>query len=170
MLSFTFAHLPQGHSKRNVQIMPGDVDLHKQDGFEKAIYIYYDINKINDDIFVKTNIKTQSDLICDRCIEQFLLDIDETIDLLLTTDPQLLREENEDIYLIPEGELDINITESIRQTLLVTLPVKKLCKENCSGLCQFCGTNLNENDCNCKDEHIDPRWEALKKIKFNTNS
>jgi len=170
MLSFSLAHLPEGHSKRDVQIMPGDVDLHEQDGFEKAIYIHYNINKVSDEVFVKANIKTQSDLICDRCIEQFLLDIDETINLVFTTDTQLSREENEDIYLITEAESNINITESVRQTLLVTLPVKKLCKESCHGLCQYCGTNLNENSCNCEDERIDPRWEALKKIKFNTNN
>ena len=50
--------------------------------------------------------------------------------------------------------------------VLVNWPMKVLCKEDCKGVCQFCGANLNEGQCSCK-KPVDPRLEALKQLLDN---
>ncbi|MGB9809870.1 MAG: YceD family protein, partial [Caldanaerobacter sp.] len=48
--------------------------------------------------------------------------------------------------------------------VILSLPMKFLCKEDCKGLCPICGTNLNYGSCSCKREDIDPRLEVLSKL------
>ena len=55
----------------------------------------------------------------------------------------------------------------LRDTILLSIPLKPLCREECKGLCPVCGKNLNEGECEHvkkKEEEIDPRWEKLKAL------
>lgn len=57
----------------------------------------------------------------------------------------------------------LNLSDQVWESLLVLLPAKLLCREDCAGLCQYCGANLNEGPCSCKPEE-DPRFEILRDI------
>ena len=59
---------------------------------------------------------------------------------------------------------EIDITSSIKRNLLLNLPMKVVCKEDCKGLCSICGSNLNHGDCGCDKTHIDPRFESLRSL------
>lgn len=166
MLNFDISNLNEGLSVKDIDILPERVDLGQNSEFQQEIQLHFEINKVGHEIFVKTTFNTTTTLECDRCLTPFTFDIKQTIDLVLTHDKQIMDKEEEDIYLITEGMTKVDITESIRQNLLLALPVKKICSDNCQGLCPQCGQNLNMNLCNCKHETIDPRWEALKQIKF----
>lgn len=63
-------------------------------------------------------------------------------------------------YSIYEGET-LDFDELVREQILLALPTRSLCKEECKGLCQTCGKNLNEGECGCAEKEIDPRWSAL---------
>ncbi|HDN80203.1 MAG: hypothetical protein DRI61_08575 [Chloroflexi bacterium] len=58
----------------------------------------------------------------------------------------------------------LDLTEVIRQNIIVNIPMRVLCKPDCAGLCPYCGHNLNLGPCECKREEIDPRWMPLKKL------
>lgn len=59
----------------------------------------------------------------------------------------------------------IDLTESLRDNVLVELPMKPLCSEDCQGLCQSCGTNLNHGHCSCtEDVTVDPRFAKLQAL------
>ena len=64
---------------------------------------------------------------------------------------------------LDKDQLDLN--EVVREQLLLNLPDRVLCTENCKGLCETCGANRNSTDCDCKQEEIDPRWAALQDLK-----
>ncbi|MDD2499121.1 MAG: DUF177 domain-containing protein, partial [Desulfitobacteriaceae bacterium] len=68
----------------------------------------------------------------------------------------------EEIYFY-EGD-KIDILPQVLQTILLELPMKVLCREDCKGLCPVCGTNLNIKECRCERESIDPRLAALKNL------
>jgi uncharacterized protein len=104
---------------------------------------------------------------CDRCLEKFTREIIAHSQIIYTEDYGLIdgEDEPEIIYLNPVEE-EICISEDIRQFILLSVPIKLLCSENCKGLCTNCGENLNTSECNCKEEFIDSRWENLKKLKF----
>ena len=63
-------------------------------------------------------------------------------------------------------ELDVDTL--INNEILINMPVKVLCKEECKGICPVCGGNLNEKECGCDTFVPDPRMAAIKDI-FNAN-
>ena len=67
----------------------------------------------------------------------------------------------EDYIVIDDASL--NLDEFVREEILLFLPNKILCKENCKGLCPKCGKNLNDGKCDCKKD-VDPRMEVLLQL------
>lgn len=75
---------------------------------------------------------------CDRCQETFSLNIPFNFGQFVT---------NEDILRLKHGIFALN--DLVKEAILVNIPIKLLCKEDCQGLCDNCGVNLNNNKCNC---------------------
>ncbi len=102
---------------------------------------------------------------CARCLspvsDSFSLDLEKTVatrDLLGDIDEFKL----DDYAIIEDGFIDID--EQLREQLEVEFPIRILCREDCKGLCSKCGKNLNEGECDCADEDIDPRMAPLKAL------
>ena len=58
----------------------------------------------------------------------------------------------------------LDLAPQVWETLLLLLPTKVLCREDCAGLCPGCGADLNEVPCSCKPDAGDPRFEALRSL------
>ncbi|MCQ6557959.1 YceD family protein [Paenibacillus mendelii] len=69
---------------------------------------------------------------------------------------------DEDVIVIDEDKLDLE--PLVEETMMLSLPFVPLCDEGCKGLCHTCGANLNEADCGCSKDRIDPRLAALKDL------
>ena len=102
---------------------------------------------------------------CARCLSpvsgKFSLDLKKTVaprNLLLDLDEDKL----DDYAIIEDGFLDMD--EQLRAQLEMEFPVRFLCHEDCKGLCQRCGKNLNEGKCECPEKEIDPRLAPLQEI------
>ncbi|HEX8473609.1 MAG TPA: DUF177 domain-containing protein [Pyrinomonadaceae bacterium] len=63
-----------------------------------------------------------------------------------------------------EGE-SVDVDDLVREQVLLALPMRPLCREDCKGLCPTCGTDLNVDACSCEQKEIDPRWAALASLK-----
>ncbi|WP_139904532.1 YceD family protein [Clostridium thermarum] len=100
-------------------------------------------------------------LMCSRCLEDFIYPIDIEIHEKFSAVPN---DEDESVIFI-DSDI-INLTELIENNILMSLPIKKLCSEDCQGLCQSCGCNLNKKTCNCDNGNVDPRLEKLKELFF----
>ena len=103
--------------------------------------------------------------VCARCLTplngSFTLDLEKT---LATKDMTLdIPEEKLDDYLIIEDGF-IDMDEHLIDQLEMEFPSRFLCKDDCLGLCQKCGCNLNHESCNCEAKEIDPRLLPLKAI------
>ena len=97
---------------------------------------------------------------CDRCGEETITPFEYSFNHTLV---QSLVGENEGDYIeVPDFTLDLD--EPVTTDILLELPSKHLCKEDCKGLCPKCGKNLNTGDCGCDKRDIDPRLEALKSL------
>lgn len=100
---------------------------------------------------------------CARCLKP----VDGVCSIEFSRDVALQLEsenEEEEYLLVGEGSL-INIDEAVSQELLLSLPLRSLCKEDCAGLCPKCGCDLNVTKCSCVTKEIDPRWAALMNFK-----
>lgn len=98
-------------------------------------------------------------LSCDRCGKEFTRQMDIPISCLLAQ--ELEDDENDEIYLLENGEADLD--EIIYTAFILALDTKNLCSDDCKGLCAKCGANLNLEPCSCKKE-IDPRLAALAQL------
>jgi uncharacterized protein len=108
---------------------------------------------------------------CDRCLEPYQRDIDAGFSFFLTIAPSLsgqneieLLEDDMSVELVTDSE--IRLDDIVREQIYLTLPMKCLCSEDCSGLCPLCGTNLNMKKCECLREKGHPGFSKLKKVKF----
>ena len=80
---------------------------------------------------------------CDRCLKEFSEDYDLSFDHIVV--PSVSNDDNDD-YLVADGE-SIELNEVALNDILLSLPTKVLCREDCKGLCMVCGCDLNETQC-----------------------
>ena len=97
---------------------------------------------------------------CDRCGEVFTVREEKTFTHKLA---QTLMDEGNDDY-IETPDFTVELDETVISDILLNLPSKNLCKEDCKGLCPQCGKNLNSGACGCKANAVDPRMEILKQL------
>ncbi len=81
---------------------------------------------------------------CDRCLKRLIRDYHFDFDHVVVPS---LSSDNDD-YIVAESE-SIELNEIAVTDLLLQLPTKNLCKDDCKGLCMICGCDLNESECNC---------------------
>ncbi|MBR0575461.1 DUF177 domain-containing protein [Proteiniclasticum sp. BAD-10] len=106
---------------------------------------------------VKLSVKTRMRYTCSRCLDIFEEDFELEIDEKVSKDEQ----EDENIITLEEGDV-LDLRDVVLNNIYSALPLKVLCKEECKGLCQDCGFNLNHGTCECAHEELDPRFSALK--------
>lgn len=121
-------------------------------------------------ILAKVSFKTKAKLICSKCLEEFEfpLEVEFEEEFFPTRDVEtgapIPLPEDEDLegFSISEKHI-LDLREAIRQYILLSLPMKPLCRPDCAGLCPKCGHNLNMGPCGCERE-IDSRWAPLRKL------
>jgi uncharacterized protein len=120
---------------------------------------------------VSGNIRAEVEVFCDRCAASV------TVPLEVKFDTAFLPAENEKSALenvelqkddpdfsIYEGET-LDLDDVAREQILLALPMRRLCREECKGLCPTCGLNLNTGACSCAEKEIDPRWAGLADLR-----
>ena len=98
---------------------------------------------------------------CARCLKPIEADVDFDIHELLAR-AEDGADEDGDIILFDGHEVDLD--DIVTDNFLMNISGKYLCRDDCKGLCPVCGHDLNEGDCGCDSEYVDPRWQALKDI------
>jgi uncharacterized protein len=128
----------------------------------------------NAGVLVRGRFRGEANVSCARCLEPVSVPLDveleevyePTIDML-TGRPRDPEEEDRALWIDEHHILDL--TEVLRQDVLLALPLNAVCREDCLGLCPTCGANLNEETCDCHPEP-DPRWGPLTDLlKTNGN-
>ena len=98
--------------------------------------------------------------VCDRCACEFERDFDRKYEHILVL--QLSDESGDDYIEVPEYQIELD--RIVREDIILDLPSKLLCGDDCKGLCPICGRNLNEGDCGCLRAEADPRLAALSEF------
>jgi uncharacterized protein len=127
-------------------------------------------HKVIQDIRVKGRLATSLELMCARCLEPLKQDVRREFDLLYRP---VGADAGRDEMSVTDAEAEISYYEGeglaledvVREQVLLAVPLKVTCREDCKGLCPHCGQNLNEGKCSCAVEVEEPRWAALKDIR-----
>lgn len=120
--------------------------------FNVPVNVSVSANLVSGTLLVKGKLETKVSLTCSRCLKKFdkpLIGKDFSFDL--------------DV----KGQTEVDITDNVREGIILLLPVKPLCKKDCRGICPKCGQNLNEKECGCDRSQEDIRWSELDKLKLN---
>jgi len=139
----------------------------------KNIEVGGSLSRVDNNVYLKGNVTTELILRCSRCLDQLISPINSRLKAHFVPsddDPSSLGEvelRSSDIDTEIYEDKQIDLTQSIRDGILLTVPVMSLCMEDCKGICPQCGINLNQEVCECvSDPCVDPRLEVLKKLKI----
>ena len=106
---------------------------------------------------------------CDRCLKSVEVPVRTEFSLQYVTasEYEALRaaelEESDLALAIFDGEF-IDVDEIIREQVLLAVPTRTVCREECKGFCPACGVDRNLKECSCRTEDSDPRWAGLKHL------
>ena len=129
--------------------------------FSEPLRIKGDIYNNGQSLTLNARVTGKVETECARCLSPVVADVDIEIHELLSR-VEDGSSEDEDIILFDGHEVELD--EIVADNFLMNTSGKYLCSDGCMGLCPVCGSNLNEVDCGCDREYIDPRWLGLKDI------
>ncbi len=125
------------------------------------------VTKQDDSVRITGPVKSTVTLTCSRCLEEFTCSFDTHLDIELAPKGLLphsteveLRADDLDIYYYEGDEIDLN--PLIYDEVLLNLPTRPLCREDCAGLCPTCGKNRNIESCSCNQTVNTILGEKLK--------
>ena len=127
------------------------------------------IRLAGNEVFVNGHVDTRAQVECDRCLKPIELPVNADFELEYITDSEY---ESSGVAELTEAEMSvsvfdgdaIDVDEIVKEQILLAVPTRMLCREDCKGICPQCGTDRNTGVCNCVTEDIDPRWAALKDL------
>jgi uncharacterized protein len=122
------------------------------------------------DIRLRGKLSASLELQCARCLEPVPQEVRREFELLYRP---LGADAGRDELSVTDAEAEIGyyqgegllLEDVLREQVLLALPLKITCREDCKGLCPQCGKNLNQEQCSCSIEVEDPRWAALKDVR-----
>ena len=118
------------------------------------------MSNVGDVLLLQAFMKAEVRRCCGRCLKEFTAVTQaEVVEKFY----QASAENIENDAFVYDSDV-IDITEPLRESLLLAEPMQALCKEDCKGLCPVCGADLNQGDCGCDKFVVDPRLAALKQF------
>jgi uncharacterized protein len=142
----------------------------KTSGRAEMVEEHHGKHLIVKDIRLRGKLATGLELQCARCLEPVPQEIEREFELLYRP---LGADAGRDELSVTDAEAEIGyyqgdgilLEDVLREQVLLALPLKVTCREDCRGLCLHCGKNLNLEQCSCKIPMEDPRWAALRDIR-----
>jgi uncharacterized protein len=165
------ANLEDGQGKFNQTYQPEELNLADERlSLKGPVVVSGKVRSSGTEVFVTGNVKASILLECDRCLKQLDLPVNADFKLEYITGQeyesgQAAELSEEDLAVsVFDGEV-IDIDEVVKEQILLSVPDRVLCRDECKGICSECGADLNLGDCGCQTTEIDPRWAALKNLK-----
>jgi uncharacterized protein len=103
--------------------------------FTAELAVTANFQRQRETVIVEVGVRGEQEQICGRCLEPTAREFDHHFWMDYSA----------------RGRLDLDVTDDIRQEILLSYPVRFLCRESCRGLCPRCGANLNRESCHCKE-------------------
>jgi len=183
-MEFKIAELEKEPIDFEVQVKPGTIDYGEEagqkgnlaaEGRAEVIHEHRGPREIVADIRLKGHFIGKFEAPCARCVEPVGMTLEADFDLIFRP---LGADAGPPERAISAGETEIGyyqkdsllLEDVLREQVLLSLPVRTLCKPDCKGLCPRCGQNRNNQPCSCEHDHQDTRWEALGSLRSRIKS
>jgi uncharacterized protein len=171
------------HQTFQLQISVDPVELAGQlIQFDRPFTGEAEIWNAGDRLLVRASLSGEALLPCSRCLTRFALPLETEFEeefiegqpgykAAVEDDDEAEDESGRNVSYFTGDEIDLN--DTLRDNILLELPMQPLCRDDCAGLCPSCGTNLNEGPCSCVEaKQVDSRFAALQQLlrKPDSNS
>lgn len=145
-------------------------DILRSNGRAQLVEEHHGKHRTIKDIRINGQLSSQVEAKCARCLEPVIQKVVRPFDLLYRPQGADAGEEERSVA-VSEAEISyyegegILLEDVLREQVLLALPLRVICREECRGLCPHCGKNLNLEPCSCTAVPPDGRWAALKEIR-----
>lgn len=116
--------------------------------------------RTHEGLYVQGQLRAHTQVECARCLADAEVKVRSQLEELFYYPP---KNAPADSLIIPEDH-NLDFTPLVRADMLVSVPMRALCRPDCKGLCPTCGQNWNDGPCDCDRDDSDPRWGALKNL------
>ena len=140
-----------------------------EDGFLRCdVVVSGTTSRLGSRYYLEATVAARLTAPCSRCLKEYKHPIDAGFKLVLQrgahhAPPESVAEDDY-VQLDERTEYAYDIFPRVREAIVIELPIRYLCDEECRGLCPQCGADLNEGDCGCDRTEADPRWDGLRKL------
>jgi uncharacterized protein len=183
-MEFKVSELEREPIEFDLELAPGAVDFGEEaeqegnlatSGLAEVIHEHRGPRDIVADIRLRGRFAGNFQVPCARCVEPVVIPLAADFDLIFRpadADSEAL----ERSITAPETEIgyyqkdSLLLEDVLREQVLLSLPVRTLCKPDCKGLCPRCGENRNSHACHCEEGPADPRWGALAGLRERIKS
>lgn len=160
--------LSEGTHEYRFKTTAADIELGEE--FTGDVLVDAVLQKTGRQLALTATITAQGTFTCDRCTASFSLGLRPEYRMFYAADEEDVRDlDPSEVQIINPGLPVIDLTDDVRQTVVLAVPLKLLCRPDCRGLCPGCGTDLNTGACNCPADDADPRWEGLQGFQPEAN-
>lgn len=155
-------------------LKPGVVDLRSQDFSQRGPLVVDAVaSLVAEEIRINGKLEVGVETECCRCLEKMQVPVKKNFDLFYHSSKTLTSVKRDEEIELKRPELDVGFyvrtglefNDTLRELILIEMPMKPVCRPDCRGLCLHCGANLNGAPCDCPAEEADPRWSELKRLK-----
>ena len=183
-MEFQISELEREPIEFDLEMAPGSLDFGDEArlagklstfGRAEVLHEHRGPKDVVSDIRLRGRFSGTFEVPCARCIEPVEVPLAADFDLIFRPSG-VDSDAMERSITAPETEIGYYLKDSLlledvlREQVLLSLPVRTLCKPDCKGLCQRCGANRNSQPCTCEESQADPRWEALQGLRGQMKS
>jgi uncharacterized protein len=161
--------LSEGVHEFRFRTTPAELGL--PPGFRDEVETNVTLEKTSRQLLLRATVATTADVECDRCVTPFREPLGLGYQMhYVWEESDVERVDPSEVQVLSPGTMLIDLSDDVRQSVLLAFPLKHVCREDCRGLCPRCGKNLNEGSCDCKDVPLDGRWDKLKELQNNKSN
>jgi len=145
------------------------------EGFEDrvgmgTVRVQVHVNPAGERWYLSARVEGDFPFLCDRCQAEYVDRLEGEFSLVVLSKAVrgLDQDENDEVVMLPADRAELDISEQVRECMILALPMQFLCDENCAGLDPETGTDLNVES--GQEEAVDPRWGPLLELKAKMES
>ena len=171
-MKLDLTHVPESGLEVNVELDAREFEMAGTDAeLPGNLQLQGRVLKAGEEMVLAGTLRGAFRLTCSRCLKGFVqpfeFEVSATYVPVAESQPKGRGANSfqEDTRITFPGD-EIDLISGVREDLMLNIPLKPLCRENCRGLCAQCGADRNEGECGCMQETPDPRLAALRDIRM----
>lgn len=168
-ITVPISSLEVGRSPLELSIDLNDLELDDWVRPMEPMVMTGSVDKFGETVTIRGHGESPVEETCSRCTQSFVLPL--VVDILVfcdrrgsdsAVDARQLEQEGEVVY---HDGVSADLTNAIREAIILAEPMSPVCRDDCKGLCAGCGADLNTESCRCGEPEPDSRWTALGQLK-----